>query len=389
MTHLVLPDSDGKLTQVELAAPAALITSSAPPTSRAVYAAAHVVADPLRACDAVPGVEQIDWDATLELRRRLWSLGLGVAESMDTAQRGMGLDWAGARELALRTLADADERGGDVVVGIATDQIDSPTADLGQIRDAYLEQIADIESAGGSVVMMASRHLARAAQSPEDYAKVYGEVLAQVTRPVILHWLGAMFDPALAGYWGHDEPKAAMGCVVDIIGAHVDKVRGIKVSLLDAALETLLRELIPAPARVFTGDDFNYVDLIAGDGTRHSEALLGAFAAVPRFASAAFARLDAGDTAGFRDILEPTLPLSRLVFSAPTQYYKVGVAWLTYLDGGQHHFRMLKGFETGRNLLHLAELVRVAGGLGLFTDPDLAAQRASAYFAVQGVGSRF
>ncbi|BBY86604.1 dihydrodipicolinate synthase family protein [Mycolicibacterium tokaiense] len=385
MTHLMLPASDGTVAPVELVAPPVLVTGSAPPTSRVVYAAAHVVADPLRACDAVAGVEQIDWDATLKLRRRLWSLGLGVAESMDTAQRGMGLDWAGARELALRTLADAPAHGGDVVVGVATDQIEGPTTDLGLIRDAYLEQIADIESAGGAVVMMASRHLAAAARSPDDYAKVYGEVLAQAGRPVILHWLGSMFDPALAGYWGHDEPKAAMATVVDIIAAHVDKVHGIKVSLLDAALESLLREQIPTPARVFTGDDFNYVDLIAGDGTRHSDALLGAFAAVPRFASAAFARLDAGDVRGFREILEPTLPLSRLVFRAPTQYYKVGVAWLTYLDGGQDHFRMLKGFETGRSLLHLAELVRVAGGLGLFADPELAAARVSAYFAVQGI----
>lgn len=385
MAELLLPAADGTLTRVELAEPAALTTATTPPTSRAVYAAAHVVADPLRACDPLPGVEQIDWEATLELRRRLWSLGLGVAESMDTAQRGMGLDWDGARELALRTLADAKVQGGEVVVGIATDQIESPTADLAQIRDAYLEQIADIESAGGSVVMMASRHLARAAKGPDDYFTVYDEVLSQATRPVILHWLGAMFDPALTGYWGHDEPKAAMAGVVDIIGAHPDKVRGIKVSLLDAALETMLREMIPAPARVFTGDDFNYVDLIAGDGTRHSEALLGAFAAVPRFASAAFARLDAGDTAGFRTILDPTVPLSRLVFAAPTQYYKVGVAWLTYLDGGQDHFRMIGGFETGRNLLHLAELVRTAGAIGLFADPELTARRAAVYFAAQGV----
>jgi hypothetical protein len=389
MTELLLPDAEGQLTSVHLSEPAPLLTVSTPPTSRSVYAAAHVVADPLRACDPLPGVEQIDWEATLELRRRLWSLGLGVAESMDTAQRGMGLDWSGARELALRTLADAKDRGGEVVVGVATDQIVGADADLAQIRDAYLEQIGDIEGAGGSVVMMASRHLARAAQGPDDYAEVYGEVLAQTERPVILHWLGPMFDPVLAGYWGHDEPKAAMSTVVDIIGAHVDKVRGIKVSLLDAALESLLREQIPAPARVFTGDDFNYVDLIAGDGTRHSEALLGAFAAVPRFASAAFARLDAGDTEGFRAILEPTLPLSRLVFTAPTQYYKVGVAWLTYLDGGQDHFRMLGGFETGRSLLHLADLVRTGGAIGLFTDPDLAAHRASAYFAAQGVGTRF
>ena len=387
MAELLLPIADGTLARVDLAEPAALITASTPPTSRAVYAAAHVVADPLHACDPLPGVEQIDWEATLELRRRLWSLGLGVAESMDTAQRGMGLNWDGARELALRTLADAKDRGGEVVVGIATDQINSPTADLAQIRDAYLDQMNDIESAGGSVVMMASRHLARAAKTPDDYFTVYDEVLAQATRPVILHWLGAMFDPALSGYWGYDEPKAAMGGVVDIIGAHVDKVRGIKVSLLDAALETMLREMIPAPARVFTGDDFNYVDLIAGDGTRHSEALLGAFAAVPRFASAAFARLDADDVEGFRRVLEPTVPLSRLVFAAPTQYYKVGVAWLTYLDGGQDHFRMIGGFETGRNLLHLAELVRAAGAIGLFADPELTARRTTAFFAAQGFPS--
>lgn len=383
--ELKLPDAQGKLSRVEFAAPAQLQTASAPPTSRAVYAAAHVVADPLRACGPA-GLEQIDWEATLQLRRRLWSLGLGVAESMDTAQRGMGLDWDGARELALRTLIDAKAHGGRVVVGVATDQISTATADLGQIRDAYLEQIETIESAGGEVVMMASRHLARAAQGPDDYFAVYDEVLTQASGPVILHWLGSMFDPALAGYWGFDEPKAAMESVVDIIGAHLDKVRGIKVSLLDAALETLLREKIPAPSRVFTGDDYNYVDMIAGDGTRHSEALLGAFAAVPRFASAAFAKLDAGDTDGFRAILEPTQPLSRLVFAAPTQYYKVGVAWLTYLDGGQQNFRMVAGFETGRSLLHLAELVRVAGRLGLFTDPDIAADRARAYFAVQGLG---
>jgi hypothetical protein len=200
-----------------------------------------------------------------------------------------------------------------------------------------------------------------------------------------LHWLGAVFDPALAGYWGFDEPKAAMSTVADIIGSHLDTVRGIKVSLLDAALEVMLRETIPDPARVFTGDDYNYVDMIAGDGTRHSEALLGAFAAIPRFASAAFARLDADDVDGFRAILEPTLPLSRLVFAAPTQYYKAGVAWLTYLDGGQDNFRMVAGFETGRSLLHLAQLVRAAGELGLFGDPESTARRAEAYFAAQGV----
>jgi hypothetical protein len=273
-----------------------------------------------------------------------------------------------------------------VVVGVNTDQLTGSRASLPQIRDAYLEQIDDIESAGGDVVMMASRHLARAARDPEDYVAVYDEVLSSATRPVILHWLGAVFDPALANYWGYDEPKAALSTVADLINAHLDTVRGIKVSLLDSALEMQLRELLRTPARVFTGDDFNYVDLIAGDGTRDSDALLGAFAAIPRFASAAFARLDDGDEAGFRAVLQPTVPLSRLVFAAPTQYYKVGVAWLTYLDGRQSHFRMVDGFETGRHLLHLADLVRVAGAIGLFADPEFTANRASAYFAVHGVG---
>lgn len=385
MTIVNLPDLTGGLLPAQIAAPAQLQTSTTAPTSRSVYAAAHVVADPVRAC-AGAGPEQIDWAATLELRRRLWSLGLGVAESMDTAQRGMGLDWTGARELALRTLADARTRGGGVVVGVATDQLRGPDASLEQIRDAYLEQVTDIEAAGGSVVMMASRHLARTAAGPDDYLKVYDAVLTEATRPVVLHWLGAVFDPALAGYWGFDEPKAAMTTVAGLIAAHLDTVRGIKVSLLDPALEIQLRDLIPAPARVFTGDDFNYVDLILGEGSRNSDALLGAFAAVPQFASAAFARLDRGDEEGFRSVLAPTVPLSRLVFEAPTQYYKVGVAWLTYLDGYQDHFRMVAGFETGRSLAHLAALVRSAGALGLFADPEFTAARARAYFAAHGIG---
>jgi hypothetical protein len=231
MADLLLPDTNGNLGPVHLEDPPKLRTCSTMPTSRVVYAAAHVVADPLRACDPA-GLEQIDWEATLQLRRRLWSMGLGVAESMDTAQRGMGLNWAGAKELALRTLAEAKACSSDVVVGIATDQIASSVPTLAQIQDAYVEQITDIESAGGSVVMMASRHLARAATGPDDYLRVYDAVLSQATKPVILHWLGTAFDPALAGYWGFDEPKAAMSSVVDIIAAHSDIVRGIKVSLL-------------------------------------------------------------------------------------------------------------------------------------------------------------
>ncbi|KAA0080151.1 DUF993 family protein [Mycolicibacterium sp. P9-64] len=384
MVSLLLPSADHTSHRLLLNEPARLDVRSTPPTSRAVYAAAHVVADPLRASTADHG-NAIDWDATLRLRHDLWSLGLGVAESMDTAQRGMGLDWTAARELALRTLGEARAVGGRIVVGVGTDQLTTPAPSLHEIRDAYTEQIDTIESAGGEVVLMASRDLARAATGPDDYLSVYDAVLASATRPVVLHWLGAMFDPALAGYWGFNEPRAAMDTVVQIITSHLAGVRGIKMSLLDPALEIELRNRLPAPARVFTGDDFNYVDLIAGDGIRSSDALLGAFAAVAPFASAAFGRLDDGDEEGFREILGPTEALSRLIFAAPTQYYKVGVAWLAYLNGQQDHFRMIGGFEAGRSLEHLAELVHAGDAIGLFTDPDQTAARASAYFAVHGL----
>jgi hypothetical protein len=386
MATVLLPAADRSTVPLRLRAPASLQVQSTPPTSRRVYAAAHVVADAWQAC-TMSGPEAIDWDATLALRHELWSLGLGVAESMDTAQRGMGLDWPGARELALRTLAEAGQVGGKVVVGVSTDQL-APTATptLIQVRDAYIEQLHTIEAAGGEAVLMASRQLAQVADGPAAYRRVYDEVLAAATRPVILHWLGTAFDADLAGYWGYDEPKAAIGTVLGLIEDHLDAVAGIKVSVLDPALEIMLRERIPAPARVFTGDDYNYVDLIAGDATFSSDALLGAFAAIGPFASAAFARLDRGDEAGFRDILGPTQALSRLIFAAPTQYYKVGVAWLTYLSGKQDHFRMLGGLESGRCLTHLADLIRAADAIGLFSDPELTAHRAGAYFRAHGIG---
>ncbi|MCU1701551.1 MAG: hypothetical protein JWR34_7614 [Mycobacterium sp.] len=384
MVSLLLPAADHAVNRLLLNEPARLDVRSTPPASRAVYAAVHVVADPLRASTADRG-DAIDWDGTLRLRHDLWSLGLGVAESMDTAQRGMGLNWVAAKKLALRTLAEARSVGGRVVVGVGTDQLTTGSPSLHEICDAYIEQVEAVESAGGEVVLMASRDLARAATGPDDYLAVYDTVLASATRPVVLHWLGAMFDPALTGYWGFTEPRAAMDTVVRIITNHVRAVRGIKVSLLDPLLEIELRDRILEPARVFTGDDFNYVDLIAGDGNRSSDALLGAFAVIAPFASAAFARLDAGDEKGFRDILGPTEALSRLVFAAPTQYYKVGVAWLAYLNGRQDHFRMIGGFETGRSLEHLAELVRAGDAIGLFADPALTAARASAYFAVHGL----
>jgi hypothetical protein len=382
MSTIELPSPGGQHRTIELAAPADLETGSAPPRSRIVYAAGHVVADPLLASAASSA---IDWDATLKIRHELWGLGLGIAESMDTAQRGMGLGPKEALTLARRTLAEARTVGGSVVVGIATDQLAPGPHPLKDIAEAYIEQLADIEDAGGSVVMMASRNLALSAKGPDDYLEVYGKVLDAAQRPVILHWLGSMFDPALDGYWGHSSIPDASETVLALIENKEDKVAGIKISLLDKDHEVSFRRRLPEGVRLFTGDDFNYADLIAGDEQGHSDALLGAFAAVPRFASAAFAKLDRGDVTGFRQILEPTVPLSRLIFEAPTQYYKVGVVWLSYLTGWQNHFRMLAGFESGRSVMHLADLFESANSIGLFPDPETSAARASAYFRAQGL----
>lgn len=382
----VRPDLiDERVSDLSIAAPAHLATRSTPPQSRRVFAAAHVVAHPLRAAISVTS-DHIDWDTTLQLRHELWGLGLGVAESMDTAQRGMGLSADDAMVLAHRTLAE-DPRGGDgVVVGINTDALPAAASpSLQEIADAYLRQLEVVETGGGTAVMMASRHLARVARSTEDYLFVYDRVISS-SRRIILHWLGEMFDPALRRYWGEATPTRALDVVAGLIRRHQQKVVGIKISLLDPKWELALRKQLPAGVVMFTGDDFNYVDMIAGDSEGHSHALLGAFAILAPFASAAFGRLDDDDDEeGFRAILGPTQPLSRLVFEAPTQYYKVGVAWLAYLSGRQSHFRMLGGLETGRSLSHLMEVTREAGRIGLFADPNYARQRAKAYFAAQGL----
>ncbi|MEU0493948.1 DUF993 family protein [Mycobacterium sp. NPDC006124] len=379
-----LPASDGGLIEVRIAARPRLEVSALPPTSRMVFAASHVVADPLRTSTADG---QIDWDATLALRHDIWDVGLGVAESMDTAQRGMGLSAAQAMELAKRTLADDPRGGAGTVVGVNTDALHpASTPALSEIVDAYLEQMRFVTDHGGTPVLMASRHLARTADGPDDYHRVYGELLSQCSSPVILHWLGEVFDPALAGYWGVADPAAALNTVIELIETHRDKVSGIKVSLLDPAFELELRRRLPRGVAVFTGDDFNYTDMIAGDHTGASHALLGAFAALAPWASAAFARLDAGDEPGFRTILGPTEPLSRAVFATPTQYYKVGIVWLAYLSGAQDHSRMLGGFETGRDLLHLAELVHLANAMAYFPDPELTEVRLRTFFAAHGVG---
>lgn len=359
---------------------------AAPATSREAFAAAHVVADPLRASMADSGADTIDWEATLRIREGIWDLGLGVAEAMDTAQRGMGLPWTDAQRLIDMSLAAGRPRNAATVVGVSTDQLpEGRPATLAQITEAYIEQVEFVEQRGGRPVLMASRWLAATARTPDDYLEVYRAVLAAARGPVVLHWLGVAFDAKLSGYWGSDDLDEATRTVLDLIKSETSKIAGIKMSLLDAAREIDLRRQLPAGVKLYTGDDFNYVDLIAGDELGHSDALLGAFAAITPIAAAALARLDADDQAGFRQILEPTIPLSRLVFAAPTQYYKTGVAWLSYLRGDQRAFRMIGGLDTGRNIQHLLDLFVEADRIGLFPDPELTAHRLTAHLAAHGL----
>lgn len=360
----------------EPGAPPAFAQPATPLTSRVAYAAAHVV--PRTLAENVPGAAaDIDWDATLAFRHHVWSWGLGVADAMDTAQRNMGLDWAACTELIRRSAREAASVGGALVVGVNTDHIAEQVIGLDAVIDAYLEQLEVAEDAGAGVVLMASRHLARAATSAADYERVYGAVLARAGSPVVLHWLGEAFDANLAGYFGPDAPNT----VIRIIEQNVAKVSGIKMSLLDAGAEIALRERLPQGVRMFTGDDFNFVGLIESG----SDALLGAFAAVAPNASAAIQALDAGDLATYRTILAPTEALSRQVFAAPTQYYKTGVAFLSWLNGHQPSFTMVGGLHSARSLPHLAEIVRLADAAGALELPELAAQRWNDLLAVNGL----
>jgi len=338
-----------------------------PTWSRVAYAAAHV------ACDAAG---EIDWDATLAYRRYLWSLGLGVAEAMDTAQRGMGLDWPLARELISRSVAEARAANALIACGAGTDQlVPDARVTLDDIERAYEEQVGHVEGQGGRGILMASRALARVARGPDDYRRVYGTILCQVRQPVILHWLGDMFDPQLAGYWGSSNVDDAMEVCLGIIGEHRTKVDGIKISLLDAEREVAMRARLPEGVRMYTGDDFNYTRLILGENGAHSDALLGIFDAIAPAAAAALQALDRGDVAGYRAALEPTVPLSRHIFEPPTHAYKTGIVFLAYLNGHQEHFRMLGGAETLRSAAHLQELFRRAAAAGLLAHPKRAAAR--------------
>ena len=356
----------------------------APARTRVAFAAAHVVADPSR--PQGPGIPAaVDWDATLAFRHHLWSLGLGVADAMDTAQRGMGLDWAATRELIARSGAAARSVGGAVACGAGTDQLtattEAATPTLAQIHSAYLEQIAVVEDAGAQVVLMASRALAAAARGPEDYANVYSSLLSQVTRPAILHWLGTPFDQALEGYWGSSDLDVAAQNVLGLIKSNADKVDGIKVSLLDADREIALRRALPEVVKLYTGDDFNYPELIKGDEHGYSHALLGIFDPIAAQAAAALAALDRGDVAGFDAILGPTVPLARHVFAAPTRHYKTGVVFLAYLTGHQDHFTMVAGAQANRPTEHLTELYRLAQDANILPDPDLAETRMRTFLA--------
>jgi hypothetical protein len=387
MAQITLPMPDGTLAPYRLTGqPVPLSQRRAAGFNRVAFAAAHVVADPLAVHDPwlTPA---IDWDRTLAFRHRLWDLGLGVAEAMDTAQRGMGLGWPEAQELIRRALAEAAGRDDALIAcGAGTDHL-APGAGvtIDDILRAYDEQFEVIEGYGGRIILMASRALAAAAKGPDDYVRVYDHVLSGARAPVVIHWLGEMFDPALAGYWGHADHVAAMDVALDVIAAHADKVNGIKISLLSKEKEIAMRRRLPAGVRMYTGDDFNYAELIAGDDQGHSDALLGIFDAIAPVASAAMAALGQGDEARFHALLAPTVPLSRHIFAAPTRFYKTGVVFMAYLNGLQDHFTMVGGQQSTRSVQHLAELFRLADAAGCLADPDGATERMARVLAVHGI----
>ena len=386
MPTLDLPTAEGTLAAYATRPPLDFPMAAKAAFNRVAFAAAHVVADPR--ADHDPWLTPaIDWDRTIAYREHLWRLGLGVAEAMDTAQRGMGLDWGNSQDLIRRSLAAARaHKGAEIASGAGTDHLmPAPEVTVDDVIRAYEEQCAIVEAMGGRIILMASRALAAAARGPQDYVRVYDRILGQVSQPVIIHWLGDMFDPALKGYWGHDDIGQAMSVCLDVIGAHAAKVDGVKISLLSKEREIEMRRRLPKSVRMYTGDDFNYAELIAGDAQGYSDALLGIFDAIAPAASAALGALAAGETQRFHGILAPTVPLSRHVFKAPTRFYKTGVVFMAYLNGHQDHFVMVGGQQSARSLVHLAELFRLADQAGLLADPERAATRMRAVLAVHGV----
>jgi hypothetical protein len=388
---LNLPSAEGDLTRHTLRERSESFTildagPLAPSSTRSVYAAGHVVANPLADPDDYGTEQAIDWEVTMAFRRHLWRLGLGVAEAMDTAQRGNGLNWPLARRLIRDTGSEAAENGGRFVAGAATDQLArGGRHSLPAIVDAYLEQASWIRECGATPVLMASRDLAATASTPQEYFDTYDAILSQTDGPVFLHWLGEAFDPALRGYWGTTDLDRATETVLALIERHNERVTGIKISLLDAQREVDLRRRLPEGVLMHTGDDFNYVDLIRGDEQGHSHALLGVFDAIAVPARAALARLDLGDAKGFSDILAPTVPLARHLFRTPTYAYKTGVVFLAWLNGHQNHFRMINQAQTDRSVVHLSTVLELADRAGALADPELAAHRMRSLLTVAGV----
>jgi hypothetical protein len=382
---LKLVRSDGSIYNYTVCHEPLIPSERMPFETRIAFAAAHVVVDPLRTAEPLTH-PVVDWDATIAYREYLWSLGFGVAEAMDTAQRGMGLDWPLALELIKRSTAAAKNRGAMVASGAGTDHLPAgKELTLRDVANAYLEQCEAIEAVDGRIILMASRALAAIARHADDYAAVYASVLSQVRQPVILHWLGPMFDPALEGYWGSSTiPEAIENCL-SIIRSNKEKIDGIKISLLDADIEVNMRRHLPTGIRMYTGDDFNYDRLILGDAQGHSDALLGIFDAIAPAASLALTALDAGDIPRYQELLSPTVPLSQHIFASPTQHYKTGVVFLAFLNGFQSHFRMVRGLESARSTAHLCELFVLADQAGILRDSELAMQRMRSFLLLAGV----
>jgi len=384
-----LINNQGRRYSYSMLAKTLAVSKDVPSFNRIVYSAAHVVSNPLAAAD--PWLKTpLDWEATLAYRRYLWSLGFGVAEAMDTAQRGMGLDWPTSLELIQRTLLEAkDYPNASVASGCGTDHLEADQVkSIDDVIRAYEHQMEAIEALGGKLIIMASRALVKVAKGPDDYEKVYAHVISQAKQPVILHWLGDMFDPALNGYWGYQDLDKATQTALDIIHTFKDKVNGIKVSLLDKQREITMRRRLPAGVRMYTGDDFNYPELIAGDGVgtetvhQQSDALLGIFDAIAPTASNALRQLALGNSEGFMQTLEPTLALSRHIFQAPTRFYKTGVVFMAWLNGHQSHFSMVGGQQSARSVQHLCDLFVLADKAGLFLNPEQAHSRMQAYLQV-------
>jgi hypothetical protein len=380
-----LPQVDGSLKTCVLKASPITPSASSVPFNRTVYAAAHVVVDPFANGNPWDMSPIVDWDTTLAFRDHLYKLGFKVAEAMDTAQRGMGVDWAVARELIQRSIRHARAVGGDLACGVGTDQLASgPEVSLAQVEAAYREQLGVVEAEGGRVILMASRAMAMAAKGADDYHALYGRILKDCSQPVVLHWLGQMFDPALAGYWGSDDLATALDTVAKLIADNTSKVEGIKVSLLDAKWELELRRRLPAGVKMYTGDDFNYAELMAGDEAGYSHGLLGIFDPIALVAAAALSELAAGRTQAFRELLDPTVALSREIFRAPTRHYKAGVVFLAWLNGHQKHFSMAAGLQSARGVAHYAKVFELADACGVLANPELAVTRMKQFLAVNG-----